>query len=280
MPSHDSRVALVTGASRGLGVYMAKALAARGMRLALAARSEAGLEAVRKDLTALGADVVCIPADLSDPSSVDRLARATEQRLGPVDVLVNNAGIEVTGLFEKVSPDELHAIVATNLTVPMLLAQRVLAGMLERDRGHIVNVASLAGLAAMPFGECYSATKHGLVGFTRALRTSLEARGSSVRASALCPGFVAESGMYADSEKTLGMKAPALLGTCRPQAVAAALLEALDRNAPEIVVNAVPMRPALAIGALFPRYAPWLSRVSGLNAMMLKVARARQSAAR
>jgi short-subunit dehydrogenase len=146
--------------------------------------------------------------------------------------------------------------------------------MLERDRGHIVNVASLGGLLGIGWGETYSATKHGLVGFTRALRVSCRVSGSRVSASAVCPGFVDGVGMYVDSVREHGRRSPFALGTSSPEAVAAAVCRAIERDRPEIIVSPRPVRLLLALGALSPRLGGWLTRKLGGHLVFEAAARA------
>jgi short-subunit dehydrogenase len=159
---------LVTGASRGIGESIAREMAARGARVALVARSEGPL----KELAAsLGG--VAYPADLSDPEQVDGLLARVEAD-GPVDVLVNNAGLDEVGWFPSIDPARLHALMQVNFVAPVTLCRAVLPGMLDRGRGHIVNVSSLAGVGAFPGLASYSATKAGLTHFTAGLRADLK----------------------------------------------------------------------------------------------------------
>jgi short-subunit dehydrogenase len=136
-----------------------------------------------------------------------------------------------------------------NLLAPMLLTHRVLPGMLERGRGHVVNMASLAGKSPVPFDAPYSANKAGLIAFTQSLR--LEYADAPVGFSAVIPGFVNE-GMYVRHQQR-GFKAPAFLGESSPEAVARAVLRAIQKDLPEVIVNPRPVRPAIMLGTAFPR---------------------------
>ena len=269
------RVAILTGASRGIGVLIARQLAARGVHLALAARDAAALEALRDELVASGARAIAVPTDVSDPAALAALVAATEEQLGPVDLLVNNAGIENAAAFEVLEPSEIDRFLAVNLAGPLHLARLVLPGMLARDRGHIVNVASLAGLGPTAFGECYAATKHGLVGFTRSLRASSQASGSAVSASAVCPGFVRDVGMYHQMREDGGRAAPAILGTCSPDAVARGVVRAIERDLPDVIVNPGPMRLFFAIQATLPRFFEWVLLRIGAHGVFASTAEAR-----
>jgi short-subunit dehydrogenase len=157
-----------------------------------------------------------------------------------------------------------------NLIAPMLLTQRVLPGMLARGRGHIVNISSLAGKAGPPHTETYAASKAGLIGFTQSLRASYGTRG--VSASVICPGFIAGSGMFADRSRKSGVTAPRLLGTSRPESVAAAVVRAVRDNAPEILITPGPARVLAAVSQLFPRLPGWVVRKLKLPEMYERVA--------
>lgn len=258
----EGRTALVTGASRGLGRHMARALADEGMELALAARSEEGLRAAADEVRERGPEAVVLPADLSDRDEVKRLARRAEETLDGVDVLVNNAGVTETASFHGRDPDAIALAVEVNLLAPMLLARHLLPGMVERGRGHVVNVSSLAGKAGPPYEAVYGGTKAGLVGFTQSLRR--EYRGTGVGASVICPGYVSGAGMYADAVEETGVQASRAMGTSTPEEVAAAVVRSIREDAPEVIVSPMPVRPLLALSEVSPRLGEWLGRRLGL----------------
>ena len=168
-----SRV-LITGASRGIGAALARRFAASGARVALVARTERAI----KDLAAELAGTAH-PADLSDPSEVRGLVERIEGDGGPIDVLVNNAGIEEAGRFDHQSADDVEQAFRVNLLAPAELCRQAIPGMLRRGRGHIVNVSSLAGTGVFPGMVAYSSTKAGLTQLTAGLRAEL--RGTPVR---------------------------------------------------------------------------------------------------
>lgn len=262
MDSLSGRTALLTGASRGLGRYMARALAAEGVALALAARSEERLRAAAGEVEEAGGRAIVVPADLSDRRDVERLATRASEALGGVDVLVNNAGVTETASFHGRNPEAIAAAVEVNLLAPMLLARYLLPGMVERSRGHVVNVASLAGKAGPPFEAVYGGTKAGLIGFTQSLRR--EYHGTGVSASAICPGFVSGAGMYADAVEETGVEAGRAMGTATPGEVAAAVVRSVRDDDPEVIVNPMPVRPLLALTEAWPRLGEWLGRRLGL----------------
>jgi short-subunit dehydrogenase len=155
---------LLTGASRGIGAALADAFAARGADLLLVARSSAQLDAVA---TRTGGTP--LPCDLSDLGSLPDLV----ERAGPVDVLVNNAGVSGVGWFVDRTMDEIDQVLTVNLLAPVHLCRLVLPGMLERGRGQVVNLSSMAGVFAPPGLATYGASKAGLSHFTAGLRADL-----------------------------------------------------------------------------------------------------------
>ncbi|MBK9034100.1 MAG: SDR family oxidoreductase [Myxococcales bacterium] len=192
------RTGIVTGASRGMGAVIAEALARRGTALVLAARDAAGLaetEALRR----------ARPSGARGPDRRGRPAPARRWSPPPPTGSATSICCSTTPASRRsassrtLSPEEIELHTRVNLIAPMQLARAVLPGMLARDRGHIVNMASVAGLAPMGFGETYGATKAGLINFSRSLRASLRAR-HQVRVSAICPGFVEGTGVCADQQ--------------------------------------------------------------------------------
>jgi len=252
---------LLTGAAGGIGPYIARRFAQRGARLVLSALPGSEVADVADDLGA-----AAVEADLTRRADVRRLAQSAVEAMGGVDVLVNNAGVETMRRFERLDEGEIATVVALNLEVPIRLTRLLLPQMLERGAGHVVNVASLAGLAAPPFAEVYSATKAGLVAFTRSLRATHRAHG--VSASVVCPGFVRSAGMYQRAHDAYGVRAPALLGTSSPAAVADAAVRAVERDEPEVIVNRGPVRLLVALGELFPPFGPWVMRKIGVEGML------------
>ncbi len=180
------RTALVTGAGRGIGRAIALRLAAEGLAVAVAARSAAQ---VAETARAAGPRALPLVLDVTDGAAVAVAVERVARALGPVDVLVNNAGVAESAPFAKTDPELWERHFRVNVTGPYLLTRAVLAGMLERRWGRVINVASLAGLVGSPYVTAYTASKHALVGFTRALATEVSGKGVTV--NALCPGFTA-----------------------------------------------------------------------------------------
>ncbi|MBI1723750.1 MAG: SDR family NAD(P)-dependent oxidoreductase [Gemmatimonadetes bacterium] len=268
--------ALLTGASRGIGTHIARALARAGANVALVARTAPALEAVAASLAPLGVRALALPADLDSPAELERLVARATAELGPLDVLVNNAGIENEGAFLSLDAATIERTVRTNVVAPMLLTRLVLPGMRERGRGHVVNIASLAGKKAPPYDAVYGGTKAAVIEWTRALRVELA--GSGVSLSAVCPGYVTGEGMFA----RFGLRPPALVGSCTPEQVAAAVVRAIRRDVPEIIVNSLPMRLTLALAVLFPRASDWTLGALGVTRLQrtkAEMAAAQRSAA-
>jgi short-subunit dehydrogenase len=263
------RVAIVTGASRGIGVRIAEALAREGSHVAVSARSASELDAVRERLVAIGVRAIAVPGDVTDASHRAELVARTEAELGPVDVLVNNAGIATVGHFHRTPHADLQRTIEVNLVAPMLLTSQVLPTMLERRSGHVVNMASGAGKLGPLYLGAYAASKHGLVGITHSLRA--EYRRSGVGFSVVCPGFVTETGMYARWEDH-GVRSGRLAGTCTPQHVVAATLRCIRRNRAEATINTPPVRPFIVLASIAPGLAPMLFERVGFTATLRRAA--------
>lgn len=265
----DGRTALVTGASRGIGPFIAHALAHHGVRLALVARSTRELEAQVARIAAEGGSAVALPADLLATGKAADIARAVEERLGAVDILVNNAGVELIGPLQDLGLDEIQQIIGLNLLGTIALTRAVLPGMLHRHSGHIVNMASLSGHLHPPFYETYAATKAGLIAFSHSLRGSL--RGTGVSASVVVPSFVRTVGMRRYTEDDDGVGIAPLAGGKPPEAVAAAVVRAIRRDRAEIVVAPLATRIALRLLGGIPGAKQGLIRISGVDRMYRRV---------
>lgn len=269
-------LALVTGASRGVGAELAKALASEGMRLLLCARTEAGLEQVSTALRSGGAEVHTHAGDITRAETRRALIDKAEGELGGLALLVNNAGIEMVAKFETVCDEDLERMLQVNLFAPMALTRLALPAMQRRRRGHILNVASMAGLAGVAHGEAYATTKHGLIGFTRSLRASAQREHTGISASVICPGFIADTGMYSDWKTQHGANASTLFRAVSSSDVVAAALRAIKLDLPDVLVAPGPMRLALAMATLAPRLGESVGHAMGTHDVFSRVASSRE----
>ena len=182
------RVAVVTGGGRGIGEAAARALGEAGASLVVAARSSSEIERVAAELEMAGHAAIAVVCDVTQPESVARLKAAAEERFGSVDILVSNAGVANSAPLHRVSLAEWERLFAVNATGAFLCAQAFAPAMAGRGWGRIVHVASIAGRTAAAYISTYAATKHALVGLTRALAAEYAAQGVTV--NAVCPGYV------------------------------------------------------------------------------------------
>ena len=182
------RTVLVTGASRGIGRSIALRFAEEGARVGLVARSESELLATANLVEQAGARAIAIPTDIRDRDGAAAAAARVEAELGPIDVLVNNAGVFLWRPFLKLSPEEWDLVVSTNLTGAANFCRAVLPGMVKRRRGRIVNVSSIHGMRGEANLAAHSAAKFGLIGLTQSL--AREFRGNNIAVNAVCPGTV------------------------------------------------------------------------------------------
>jgi NADP-dependent 3-hydroxy acid dehydrogenase YdfG len=180
------RVAVVTGATRGIGRATAVRLAGAGARVVVVARGAGALAELAAEL---GGDALAMPCDLADRAAVGAAADALRQRIGAApDVLVNNAGLFALAPLAETAPEQFAATIDTNLVAPFLLLRAVLPGMRERGTGHVVTVGSIADRAAFPENGAYAASKFGARAMHEVLRAEL--RGSGIRATLVSPGPV------------------------------------------------------------------------------------------
>jgi 3-oxoacyl-[acyl-carrier protein] reductase len=182
------RVAVVTGAGRGIGKAVSLSLGRLGARVALAARTVAELEAVRAEMEALGAESLVVPTDLTRDHDLERLVGETRRRWGAIDILVNNAGWGRTSPIVRASLEDWERTLRVNLWAPMVLTRLVLPELVAKGRGAVVNIGSIAGRMGQANTSAYTASKFGLVGFTECLFE--EAREHGVKVAAILPGFV------------------------------------------------------------------------------------------
>jgi len=242
--SPPGALALVTGASSGIGAAFARELDSRGYRLALLARRADRLQAISAELSA---PATLLPFDLSRRETIAAVVeRLAEQRLC-VDLLVNNAGLGDTGPFAAADPQRVADQIDVNVRSATLLARALLPGMLERGRGAIINVVSMSAFQPVPYLAVYGASKAFMLSFTEAL--AVEVQGSGVRVQAVCPGLVqTEFQEGAGTDKVMFNKMP----VTTPESVARASLDALSRRTVR-VFPALADRVTVALQRLAPR---------------------------
>ena len=232
----------ITGAARGIGRATAKALLAQGMKVAI---GDVDVEAARQTAAELGGSTVALELDVTDRASYASFLDDTEQQLGPLDVLINNAGIMQVGRF--IDEDDLTArrMVDINLHGVILGMKLALERMIPRGRGHIVNISSQAGKFGAPGGATYSATKHAVVGLTEAVRGELRLMGADVDLSYVMP-FVVNTELGSGLGQARGMS------NLEPADVADAIVEALQMRIVDVWVPKSAKRTNV-LGAVLPR---------------------------
>lgn len=182
------RGAVVTGGGRGIGAAAARTLAEAGAAVVVAARTREEVEAVAADLRERGHEAAAAVCDVTDEASVEALAETAAERLGPVDLLVTSAGVAFSAPIAKTTVDRWDRIFAVNARGAFLCTRAFLPGMMERRRGRVVHVASVAGLTGGRYIAAYAASKHAVVGLVRSAAD--EAAASGVTVNAVCPGYV------------------------------------------------------------------------------------------
>ncbi|MFF1481963.1 3-oxoacyl-ACP reductase FabG [Streptomyces sp. NPDC058301] len=190
MTENTARVALVTGATSGIGLSVARLLASQGHKVFIGARNADNVTETVKQLQGEGLEADGSVLDVCDADSVKAFVQAAVDRFGTVDVLVNNAGRSGGGVTADIEDELWDAVIDTNLNSVFRMTREVLntGGMRHKDRGRIINIASTAGKQGVVLGAPYSASKHGVVGFTKALGNELAPTGITV--NAVCPGYV------------------------------------------------------------------------------------------
>ena len=189
-PPPDGGTVLITGASAGIGLELARQLAPRARALVLVARRAERLEGLKDELSAKhpGLVVRTEPCDLTDPNAVDALSGHQLEDFGAIDVLVNNAGAGIQGLYEKSDWERIYSLIRLNVVALALLTRRLVPAMVARHRGGVLNMNSGAGVAIMPGMAAYVGSKHFVTGFTETLRAELD--GTGVVVSQALPGPV------------------------------------------------------------------------------------------
>jgi short-subunit dehydrogenase len=234
--------AAITGAARGIGRATAEAFLGHGMRVAI---GDVDIEAASRTASELGPSAVALPLDVTDRTSFSGFLDEAERQLGPIDVLVNNAGIMQIGRFIDESDLTARRMVDINLHGVILGTKLALARMIPRDRGHIVNISSQAGKFGAPGGATYSATKHAVVGLSEAVRGELRLMGAHIAVSYVMPYVV-------NTELGSGLGEARGLQNLEPREVAEAIVEALQYGTVEVWVPRSSRRTNV-LAAILPR---------------------------
>jgi NADP-dependent 3-hydroxy acid dehydrogenase YdfG len=245
-PSSESEylsdsVAIVTGASSGIGEATAEALATEGATVVLAARRVTELEALADRITTEGGDALVVETDVTAEDDIDALVETTTDVYGRIDILVNNAGVMLLEPLERADRSNLRQMVEVNLMGLMNLTHAVVPIMQQQEGGHVVNVSSIAGRQTMASGSGYNATKFGVNAFTDAIRQELSPQ--NIRTTIIEPGAVdTELGTHIPDEQVLEQLAEREIPTLAPEDIARGIVYAT--NQPEHVdVNEIMIRP-------------------------------------
>ncbi len=221
--SLENKVALITGATSGIGEMLAVELARRGAHIVYTGLANSTqIDALNTKFASSSGPALFIPADLSAPGDATALVTTTEAKLGRVDILVNNAGVQHVEAVDSFPTDKWDLIMAVNLSAVFHATRAALPGMKSRGFGRIINIASAHGLVASPFKSAYVASKHGVVGFTKAVALEIAAE-ANLTCNAICPGYV---------------KTPLVDGQIKDQAAAHNMTE--DQVVSDIILAAQP----------------------------------------
>jgi 3-hydroxybutyrate dehydrogenase len=184
----EGKRAVITGGGRGIGAEVARALAREGAAVALCSRTASEVESVASELVAAGYQAIALTCDVAEPAQVTAATEAARERLGGVDILINNAGFAPSAPLRSVTLEEWERVFAVNMTGTFLFTKALLPAMIEAGWGRVVNVASIAGKVGHPYIAAYAASKHAVIGFTRSVAMEVAAHGVTV--NAICPGYV------------------------------------------------------------------------------------------
>jgi len=252
----EKRVAIVTGASSGIGLATARLFAASGHAVILVARREQRLKQLAEELERAGGTALVHVADLSKPDQCEAIVEAAMDQFGRIDVLVNNAGFNLQSLFEDLSRQEIRAMFDVNLMSLMELCRLVIPIMKRQKAGSIINIASVGGLMGHPLNAVYCASKHAVVGFTRSL--NLELKGTGVRVTAVCPAGT-KTEFFEVAEKKMPFPKSWSYFLAPPDRVARAILKASNRGGSVIL-------PTLSAKAMIymDRLLPFVSNFGNL----------------
>jgi short-subunit dehydrogenase len=256
------KVALITGASSGIGAATARAMAAHGAGVALLARTREALDAVAQSITTRGDKAQVYPADASDPEAVSATAESIAREMGTPDIIVNSAGAGRWLFAEETSPEEAAQMMSAPYFAAFFVTRAFLPAMLWRGSGHIININSPVAKIPWPGATGYAAARGAMHAFTNALRTDLYRTGlrvtSIVAGEVHTPYFVHNPGTLERAPWIARRLIPAL----EPEQVAAAILRAIEHNQREVVMPFM-LQFFYTLHTLAPRFVEWLATVTG-----------------
>jgi all-trans-retinol dehydrogenase (NAD+) len=221
----QSKTALITGAASGIGRLMAIRMAQQGSRIIVWDIDESGMQAVAREIQSTGGECLTFQCDLANKKAIQELAQVVLKQHGSVDILINNAGIVSGHLFLDCSDEMIERTIAVNTMAPIWTTRAFLPKMIEADSGHVVTIASAAGLVGTSGLADYSASKFAMVGFDEALRMELKNRKSKVKTTVVCPFFI-DTGMF-EGVKT---RFPLLLPILKPDYVVKKIIKCIRKK--------------------------------------------------
>ncbi|MFN6568078.1 SDR family NAD(P)-dependent oxidoreductase [Dendronalium sp. ChiSLP03b] len=251
------KTVVLTGASGGIGVYIARALAKEQVNLVSISRSQQGLDRICAEIKATGSKGISISFDIQKLEELPLLVEKITKFAGHIDILINNAAIEKFRSFHDYSLQDIQSILTTNLLAAMELTRLVLPSMLGRNNGHIVNIASGSGKKGAPYNSIYSASKAGLIMWSDAIRQELA--DTNIGVSAICPGYT-DAGMF----RALGVSAPNGMRVAQPTEVANAVLQSIKQNQKEVILDGTSSKIFSAITQLSPQFGDRIFRQLGV----------------
>lgn len=255
------KVAIVTGATGGIGTEIARSLARHGARLVLSGRNSAALATLAAELQRSGVEAVSIASDVTDPAAVERLVAEATAALGGIDIIVCNAGIYVRGAVKDLPLESIRQCMETNYYGAVHLIRAVLPGMLARGSGHIVAVSSVDGKKGLIPDAAYAASKYALTGFMDVLRQELH--GTGVYASTIFPERV-------DTPMIDNLALPLMSRRLPPSAVAGAVIKAIRQRRREIILSFAGPKFLIVASSIWPALGDWLVRVFRLQGVELE----------